>query len=196
MFEVLSDKLGNVFKWLGNRGRLSEKDVDQALREVRMALLEGDVNFKVVKDFIARIRERTVGTAVLESLTPGQQVIKIVHEELVRIIGGGQSQLLKADQPPSIMVMVGLQGAGKTTTSAKLALHLRKTGQRPLLVACDIYRPAADTQLITLGEQLNIPVYSEMKKSVPDICKGALKRAKELAATVIIVDTAGRLHVD
>ena len=129
MFEVLSDKLGNVFKWLGNRGRLSEKDVDQALREVRMALLEGDVNFKVVKDFIARIRERTVGTAVLESLTPGQQVIKIVHEELVRIIGGGQSQLLKADQPPSIMVMEGLQGAGKTTTSAKLALHLRKTGQ-------------------------------------------------------------------
>ncbi len=196
MFEVLSDKLGNVFKWLSNRGRLSEKDVDQALREVRMALLEGDVNFKVVKDFIARIRERTVGTAVLESLTPGQQVIKIVHEELVRIIGGGQSQLLKADQPPSIIIMVGLQGAGKTTTSAKLALHLRKTGQRPLLVACDIYRPAADTQLITLGEQLNIPVYSEMKKSVPDICKGALKRAKELAATVIIVDTAGRLHVD
>jgi signal recognition particle subunit SRP54 len=196
VFEVLSDKLGNVFKWLSNRGRLSEKDVDQALREVRMALLEGDVNFKVVKDFIARIRERTVGTAVLESLTPGQQVIKIVHEELVRIIGGGQSQLLKADQPPSIIIMVGLQGAGKTTTSAKLALHLRKTGQRPLLVACDIYRPAADTQLITLGEQLNIPVYSEMKKSVPDICKGALKRAKELAATVIIVDTAGRLHVD
>ncbi|MCK5429915.1 MAG: signal recognition particle protein [Anaerolineales bacterium] len=196
MFEVLSDKLGNVFKWLSNRGRLSEKDVDQALREVRMALLEGDVNFKVVKDFIARIRERTVGTAVLESLTPGQQVIKIVHEELVRIIGGGQSQLLKADQPPSIIIMVGLQGAGKTTTSAKLALHLRKTGQRPLLVACDIYRPAADTQLITLGEQLNIPVYSEMKKSVPDICKGALKHAKELAATVIIVDTAGRLHVD
>jgi len=196
VFEVLSDKLGNVFKWLGNRGRLSEKDVDQALREVRMALLEGDVNFKVVKDFIARIRERTVGSAVLESLTPGQQVIKIVHEELVRIIGGGQSQLLKAAHPPAIIVMVGLQGAGKTTTSAKLALHLRKMGQRPLLVACDIYRPAADTQLITLGEQLNIPVYSEMKKSVPDICKGALKKAKELAATVIIVDTAGRLHID
>ncbi|MFC1979046.1 signal recognition particle protein, partial [Chloroflexota bacterium] len=196
MFEVLSDKLGNVFKWLGNRGRLSEKDVDQVLREVRMALLEGDVNFKVVKEFVAKIKERTIGTAVLESLTPGQQVIKIVHEELVRIIGGGQSQLAKAAHPPTIIIMVGLQGAGKTTTSAKLALYLRKTGQRPLLVACDVYRPAADTQLITLGEQLNIPVYSEMKKSVPDICKGALKQAKDLAATVVIVDTAGRLHVD
>jgi len=196
VLEVLSDKLSGVFKWLGNRGRLSEKDVDQALREVRMALLEGDVNFKVVKEFIARIRERTVGSAVLESLTPGQQVIKIVHEELIQILGGGQSQLVKASRPPSIIVMVGLQGSGKTTTSAKLALHLRKSGQRPLLVACDVYRPAADTQLITLGQQLDIPVYSEMKKSVPDICKGALKQAKELAATVIIVDTAGRLHVD
>ncbi|MBT3362464.1 MAG: signal recognition particle protein [Chloroflexi bacterium] len=196
MFEVLSGKLGNVFKWLGNKGRLSEKDVDQALREVKIALLEGDVNFKVVKDFVARVKERALAGAVMESLTPGQQVIKIVNEELTNILGGGQSQLLKASNPPTIIVMVGLQGAGKTTTSGKLALHLRKTGQRPLLVACDIYRPAADTQLKTLGEQLNVPVYSEMKKSVPDICKGALKYAKEMAASVIIVDTAGRLHID
>jgi signal recognition particle subunit SRP54 len=196
MFEVLSDKLSGVFKWLGNRGHLSEKDVDQALREVRMALLEGDVSFKVVKEFVARVKERCVGRDVLESLTPGQQVIKIVNEELTNILGGGQSQLLKASSPPTIIVMVGLQGAGKTTTSGKLALHLRKAGQRPLLVACDVYRPAADTQLITLGQQLSIPVYSEMKKSVPDICKGALKYAKEIAATVVIVDTAGRLHID
>jgi len=196
LFEALSGKLGSVFKWLGNRGRLTEKDVDQALREVRMALLEGDVNFKVVKDFVARVRERSVGRDVLESLTPGQQVIKVVNEELVKILGGGQSQMAKAAHPPTIIVMVGLQGSGKTTTSAKLALHLRKTGRRPLLVACDVYRPAADTQLMTLGQQLNIPVYSEIKKSVPDICKGALKTAKELAASVIIVDTAGRLHVD
>ncbi len=196
MFEALSDKLAGVFKWLGNRGRLTEKDVDQALREVRMALLEGDVNFKVVKDFIARIKERTVGREVLESLTPGQQVIKIVHQELIGILGGGQSGLAKADKPPMVIVMAGLQGAGKTTTAAKLALHLKKSGQRPLLVACDVYRPAADKQLLTLGQQLDIPVYSEIKKSVSDICKGAIKAAKELAATVMIVDTAGRLHID
>ena len=195
MFEILSDKLGAVFKKLGSRGSLTEKDVDQALREVRLALLEGDVNFKVVKEFIARVRERALGDNVLESLTPGQQVIKIVNEELIGILGGGQSQLRKATQAPTVVMMVGLQGAGKTTTAAKLALHFRKSGQRPLLVACDIYRPAGITQLITLGQQLDIPVYST-KGSVSDICSGAMKKAREEAATVVIVDTAGRLHVD
>ncbi|MCX6013619.1 MAG: signal recognition particle protein [Chloroflexi bacterium] len=195
MFEVLSDKLNNVFKWLGNRGRLTEKDVDQALREVRLALLEGDVSLKVVKEFIAKVRERSIGIDVLESLTPGQQVIKIVHEELINILGGGQSQLAKAINPPTIIMLIGLQGAGKTTTTAKLALHLRKSGQSPLMVACDIYRPAGDTQLITLGKQINVPVFSE-KASVADICTRALQKAKEMAASIMIVDTAGRLHID
>jgi signal recognition particle subunit SRP54 len=195
MFEILSDKLGAVFKRLSSKGKLTEKDVDEALREVRLALLEADVNFKVVKDFLARVRERAVGVEVLESLMPAHQVIKIVNEELVAILGGGQQKLRHAAQPPTLMLMVGLQGSGKTTTSAKLALHLRKGGQRPLMVAADPYRPAAKDQLITLGKQLEIPVYWEGDSTVA-ICSNAMKRAKEIAASVVIIDTAGRLHID
>ena len=197
MFESLTDKLGAVFKRLSGKGRLTEKDVDEALREVRLALLEADVNFKVVKNFIAKVRERAVGSEVLESLTPAHQVVKIVNEELTAILRGGQHKLAHADTPPTIIFLVGLQGSGKTTTAAKLALWLRRNGQRPLLVAADPYRPAATAQLLTLGRQLNIPVYGEDgNKSVVALGKQALKRAKELAATTMILDTAGRLHVD
>jgi len=195
MFEVLSERLESVFKRLGSKGRLTEKDVDDALREVRLALLEADVNFKVVKDFIARLRERSLGSEVLESLTPSQQVIKVVNEELTVILGGAPSHLVQAPRPPTVMMLVGLQGSGKTTTAAKLALHLRSSGQRPLLVAADLRRPAAVEQLVTLGKGLEIPVYRADAKPV-SVCAQALKRAKELAATWVIADTGGRLHID
>ncbi len=195
MFEVLSERLGSVFKRLGSKGRLTEKDVDDALREVRLALLEADVNFKVVKDFIARLRERSLGSEVLESLTPSQQVIKVVNEELTIILGGAPSHLAQAPRPPTVIMLVGLQGSGKTTTAAKLALHLRSSGQRPLLVAADLRRPAAVEQLVTLGKGLEIPVYRADTKPV-SVCAQALKRAKELAATWVIADTGGRLHID
>lgn len=197
MFESLSDKLTAVFSKLSGKGRLSENDVDEALREVRLALLEADVNFKVAKSFIGKVRERAVGNAVLESLTPAQQVIKIVNEELIAILGGGQHKLGHANTPPTVILLVGLQGAGKTTTASKLALHLRRSGQKPLLVAADPYRPAAITQLITLGKQLDLPVYSDDKtKEVRAICTQAMKRAREIDATTVILDTAGRLHID
>jgi len=197
MFEVLSDKLGRVFRILGNRGKLTEKDVDDALRQVRLALLEADVNFKVVKDFIARVRERAVGRDVLESLTPAQQIIKIVNEELIVTLGDGQTRLTSSAHPPSVAMLVGLQGSGKTTTAAKLALHLKHSGQRPLLVAADNRRPAAIEQLVTLGKQLDIPVYSESPTSkTRDICAHSLDKARALAANWLIVDTAGRLHID
>ena len=197
MFESLSDKLSAVFRKLSGKGKLTEKDVDEALREVRLALLEADVNFKIAKSFVAKVRERAVGKEVLESLTPAQQVIKIVNEELIAILGGGQHKLAQANVPPTVLLLVGLQGAGKTTTAAKLALHLRRSGQRPLLVAADPYRPAAVAQLVTLGKQLDLPVYSDdQTKSVDAICKQAMKRAKEVAATTVILDTAGRLHID
>jgi len=196
MYESLSDKLGAVFKRLSGKGKLTEKDVDEALRQVRLALLEADVNFKVAKGFITKVRERALGKEVLESLTPAQQVIKIVNEELTHILGGGQHKLAQADIPPTVILLVGLQGAGKTTTAAKLALNLRRGGQRPLLVAADPYRPAAADQLITLGKQVIIPVYSNGEKSVDVICKQAMKRAKELAVSAVILDTAGRLHID
>lgn len=195
MFESLSDKLGNVFRRLSSKGKLTENDVDEALREVRLALLEADVNFKVVKEFVARTKERAIGAEVLESLAPAHQVVKIVNEELVAILGGGQQKLKQASQPPTVILIVGLQGAGKTTSTAKLALHLRKGGQRVLMVAADPYRPAAKEQLTTLGKQLDIPVYGEGKSTL-DICVNAMKRARELAATTVIVDSAGRLHVD
>ncbi|MFC2058887.1 signal recognition particle protein [Chloroflexota bacterium] len=195
MFEVLSDKLGAVFKKLSGKGKLTEKDVDEALREVRLALLEADVNFKVVKEFVAKVREQALGKEVMESLTPGQQVIKVVNGELTGILGGQQRQLVHSGQPPTVIVLVGLQGAGKTTTAAKLALHLRRKGQRPLMVAADTYRPAAMDQLITLGKQLEIPVFSE-GGTVAAICSGARKRATEIAASTVIIDTAGRLHID
>ncbi|MFC1980899.1 signal recognition particle protein [Chloroflexota bacterium] len=197
MFEVLSEKLGNVFRLLGNRGKLTEKDIDDALRQIRLALLEADVNFKVVKDFIARIRGRAVGADVLQSLTPAQQIIKIVNEELIATLGTGQSLLTQSHRPPSVAMLVGLQGSGKTTTAAKLALHLKHSGQRPLLVAADNWRPAAIEQLVALGEQLDIPVYSEAPSvASKDICARALTQAGTLAATWLIVDTAGRLHID
>ncbi len=198
MFEVLSEKLNAVFRLLGNRGKLTEKDIDEAMREVRLALLEADVNFKVVKDFTTRVRERSIGKEVMESLTPAQQIIKIVNEELVKTLGDGQgSRLAQASQPPSVIMMVGLQGSGKTTTAAKLALHLKHGGQKPLLVAADNRRPAAIEQLVVLGKQLDVPVYSEDPKTASkDICVHALSQARKIAATHVIVDTAGRLHID
>jgi signal recognition particle subunit SRP54 len=197
MFDTLTEKLGKIFSRLGNKGKISEKDVDEAMREVRLALLEADVNFKVVKEFVAKVRDRAVGAAVLESLTPAQQIIKIVNEELTAILGGGQSKLNPAGHPPSVIMLIGLQGSGKTTTAAKLALNLKKSGQSPLLVAADTRRPAAIQQLITLGKQLDIPVYHE-DPSVPvkDICVHAVAKAKQTAANWVILDTAGRLHID
>lgn len=197
MFELLSEKIGQVFKKLSGKGGLTEKDVDEAMRQVRLALLEADVNLKVVKEFTSRVRERVLASQVLQSLTPTQQVVKIVHEELTAILGGGQSTLTSAGHPPSVLMLVGLQGSGKTTTAAKLGLHLRRSGQRPLLVAADTRRPAAIEQLVVLGRQLDIPVYAEDQKAKPaKICSRAVERARELAATWIVVDTQGRLHVD
>ncbi|HEY82843.1 MAG TPA: signal recognition particle protein [Dehalococcoidia bacterium] len=197
MFEILSEKLAKVFRLLGAKGRLTEKDIDEGLRQVRLALLEADVNFKVVKDFIARVRERSLGAEVQQSLTPGQQIVKIVNEELIAILGGEPSRLATSSQPPSVVMLVGLQGSGKTTTAAKLANHLKHSGQRPLLVAADNRRPAAIEQLVTLGGQLEVPVYHE-SASVPseEVCAHALAEARSLAASWVIVDTAGRLHID
>ncbi len=196
MFESLSERLQGVFGRLRNKGVITEKDVDEALREVRVALLEADVNFKVAKEFLVRVRERALGAQVLQGLNPAQQVVKIVHEELIATLGGGQSKLILSGEPAVIM-LVGLQGSGKTTTAAKLALHLRKEGHRPLLVAADVRRPAAIEQLITLGKQLDIPVYSEdARSSPPDICRNAVKKAKDAAQDVVILDTAGRLAID
>ena len=197
MFEILSDKLNKVFRLLGSRGKLTEKDIDDALRQIRLALLEADVNFKVVKGFTARVRERSLGTEVLQSLTPAQHIIKIVNEEIIATLGGGQSRLASSSQPPAVVMLVGLQGCGKTTTAAKLALHLKHSGQRPLLVAADNRRPAAIEQLVVLGGQIDVPVYNESPDTASkDICAHALARAKATAATWVIVDTAGRLHVD
>ena len=195
MFEVLSERLGSVFKRLGGKGQLKESDIDEALREVRLALLEADVSFKVVKDFIVRLREHVLGSQVLESLTPAQQVIKIVNEELTSILGGAPSHLVQASRPPTIAMLVGLQGSGKTTTAAKLALHLKSLGQRPLLVAADLRRPAAVEQLVTLGNKIEVPVYTEDTKPV-SVCAHSLKHAREIAASWVIADTGGRLHID
>ena len=197
MFEVLTEKLSKVFRGLSSRGKLNEKDIDEALRQVRLALLEADVNFKVVKDFTDRVRERSLGAQVMQSLTPAQQVVKIVNEELIKTLGEGQSRLEPSSHPPSIVMLVGLQGCGKTTTSAKLALHLKHSGQKPLLVAADNRRPAGIEQLVTLGGQLDIPVYEEgVDVKSKDVCVHALKKAKELAVTWVVVDTAGRMHID
>jgi signal recognition particle subunit SRP54 len=195
MFDALTDRLQDVFKRLRGKGKLTERDVDEALREVRVALLEADVNFKVVKDFVAKVRERAIGGDVLESLSPAQQVIKIVNEELIAMLGS-PSRLELGHASPTVVMLVGLQGAGKTTTAGKLALQLRKAGQRPLLVAADMQRPAAVQQLVTLGKQIDIPVYSEPSGAPPDISQRALNRARELASSVVILDTAGRLHID
>ncbi len=196
MFEGLSDKLQAVFDKLNRRGVLNEQDVDAALREVRLALLEADVNFKVVKDFLARIKERAIGAEVHQSLTPGQAVVKIVHDELINTLGEGATLNLGGPSPHVIM-LVGLQGAGKTTTAAKLAVALRGNGRKPLLVAADTKRPAAIMQLQQLGKQLNITVYTEGDKVPPPvICQNALKKATEGAYDIVILDTAGRLQID
>ena len=196
MFENLQDKLQGVFQRLSNRGKLSEADVDAALREVRLALLEADVNFKVVKDFIGRVRERSVGTEVMRSLTPAQQVVKIVNEELMTTLG--DTERLRLDGPtPHVIMLVGLQGSGKTTTAAKLALLLRKSNHTPLLVGADTRRPAAMEQLQVLGRQLDIPVFLEdASVPPPKICADAIKQARKGANDIVILDTAGRLHVD
>src|SRR5690625_1590198 len=180
-FEGLADRLQSTIKKITGKGKVNEQDVKVMAREVRLALLEADVNFKVVKDFVKRIRKRAVGSEVMESLTPGQQVIKVVKEELTELMGGEQSKIAVSDRPPTVIMMVGLQGAGKTTTSGKLANHLRKNHNRsPLLVACDVYRPAAVDQLETLGKQLDLPVYSQGTDVNPvDIAKEAVNHAKE-----------------
>src|ERR1700730_1781097 len=197
MFESLSDKLQSVFGKLNSHGTITENDLDEAMREVRLALLEADVNYKVVREFIGRVRERASGSEILKSLTPTQQIVGIVNEELIALLGKEQAPLNRSAQNPTIVMLVGLQGSGKTTHAAKIALHLRSRGDRPLLVAADVYRPAAVEQLLTLGRQLNIPVFSEGTDATPEtICEHALGEARRIGATVMIVDTAGRLHVD
>ena len=196
-FEGLAEKLQGIFKNLRGKGKLSEKDVELAMREIRMALLEADVNYKVVRDFINKIKERAVGSEVLESLTPGQQVVKIVYEEMSRLMGGSASKIAAASKPPTVVMVVGLQGSGKTTTCGKLARLLKKQGRRPLLVACDIYRPAAIKQLQVLGEQVEVPVFSMGDKQSPvAIAKAARASAESQGNDLVIIDTAGRLHID
>ncbi len=196
-FESLSEKLGNVFKKLRGKGRLSEADIKEAMREVRMALLEADVSYKVVRDFIKDVSARAVGTDVLESLTPAQMVIKIVNEELVKLMGSTNAKLNMSSKGLTVVMLVGLQGAGKTTNGAKLAALLRKqNSKRPLLVACDIYRPAAIKQLETVGGQLNIPVFQMGTENPVNIAKAAVSHAKKHGNDLVILDTAGRLHID
>ena len=200
MFESLSQRLDGVFDRLRGKGKITEKDVTDAMREVRQALLEADVNFKLVKQFVARVQERALGQEVLQSLTPAQHVIGIVHDELVEMLGGADpnaSKLTFAGSPPTIIMLVGLQGSGKTTHAAKLAAYFRKNGQKPGMVAADMQRPAAVQQLQQLGRQLDIPVYAEPAGNKPvDITSRAVKWAREQALTVLILDTAGRLHID
>ena len=199
MFEALTEKLQNVFRRLGSRGTITERDLDEALREVRMALLEADVHFRVVRDFVQRVREKALGAQVLSSLTPMQQVIDIVNRELIELLGGGQPhlQLQRSKEPPTVVLLVGLKGSGKTTTAAKLGLQLRRGGDRPLLVAADPQRVAAAEQLEALGRQLNLPVYTADGGARPlQICERALKEAKRLGTSTVIVDTMGHLQLD
>lgn len=197
VFEGLSEKLQNLMKKIKGQARITAKDVKAMMREVKLALLEADVSFKVVKDFINSITERAVDSEVLESLTPGQQVVKIVHEELIKLMGTTPARITFSPAPPTVFMMVGLQGSGKTTTSGKLANLLRKEGKKPLLVACDVYRPAAVKQLQVVGSQLNIPVFEMGTGNDPvDIAKKAVAHAKSMQFDVVIIDTAGRLHVD
>ncbi|HEY8552040.1 MAG TPA: signal recognition particle protein [Thermaerobacter sp.] len=196
-FEGLAEKLQAVFRRLRGKGKLSEADVEAALREVRLALLEADVHYKVVKDFIGRVRERAVGQEVLESLTPAQQVIKIVHDELTRLMGGQHARLDLGGEPPVPVMLVGLQGSGKTTTAAKLARLLVRQGRQPLLVAADVYRPAAVEQLVTLGQQIQVPVYAPGTDRDPvEIAREGVADGRRRGRDVVILDTAGRLHVD
>ncbi|MBP3918914.1 MAG: signal recognition particle protein [Clostridia bacterium] len=197
MFSGLSEKMANAFKKFKNKGKLTEADVKEGMREIKMALLEADVNFKVVKEFTKTVQERCVGADVLESLVPSQQIVKIVNEELTKLMGETNERLEFAKKPPTVVMMCGLQGAGKTTHSAKLAAYFRKQGKRPLMVACDVYRPAAIKQLEVVGAQLNIPVFSMGDKVSPvEIAQTAVEHAKQHGNDLVILDTAGRLHVD
>ncbi len=197
MFDSLSEKLEGIFKKLKGKGILKEEDVDSALKEIRMALLEADVNFKVVKDFVQHVREKAIGEGVLESLSPGQQVVKTVYDELCALLGNTNERIQLSPNPPTIIMMVGLHGSGKTTTSAKLARIFKKEGRRPLLVAADLQRPAAIDQLITLGKQLDIPVFNSKEIKNPSIlCEEAVKKSRLDGRDIVIIDTAGRLHID
>ncbi len=195
-FESLTDKLSNVFKRLRGKGRLTEADVKEAMKEIKMALLEADVNFKVVKSFVAQVTERAVGQDVMESLTPAQMIVKIVNEELTALMGGGETKLAISPAPPTVVMLVGLQGAGKTTNGAKLAGLMKKQGKRPLLCACDVYRPAAIKQLEVVGQQLDIPVFQLGQIDPVDIARAAVEHAKKHGNDMVFLDTAGRLHVD
>ena len=197
MFQSLSEKLENAFRKFKNKGKLTESDIKAGMREIKLALLEADVNFKVVKDFIASVSERAVGAEVLESLLPAQQIVKIVNEELTNLMGGSQSKLTISSKPPTVVMMVGLQGAGKTTHAGKLAGLYKKQGKNPLLVACDVYRPAAIKQLEIVGEKLGIPVFTLGDKVSPvKIAKEGLKYANQKGYDMVFIDTAGRLHID
>lgn len=195
-FEGLAAKLQATIKRLRGQSRVTEKDVKDFMREIRLALLEADVNYKVVKDFVGKVSEKAVGQTVLESLSPGQQIVKIVDDELVELLGADDYKLDFSKQPPNVILMCGLQGAGKTTASAKLALNLRKSGKKPLMAACDVYRPAAVKQLEVLGKQIDVPVYTEDSKKPVDIAANAVKKAFRSLNDVVIVDTAGRLQID
>ena len=198
MFDNLSDKLTGIFNRLHSKGRLTEKDIEEALGQVRRSMLEADVNFRVARDFVAGIKERVLGADVMESLTPGQQVVKIVHEELTALLSAGDHTMRASDQATTALMLVGLQGSGKTTTAAKLALNLRRQGHRSLLVAADLRRPAAILQLEALGKQLDIPVYCEdpASSSVVQVAKAGLERGQRLGVNWVIIDTGGRLHID
>ena len=197
MFDNLVDKMNAAFKKFRSKGKLTEADVKEGMREIKLALLEADVNFKVVRDFIKTVTERAVGSDVLESLMPGQQIVKIVNEELTNTMGGTQSKLTIASKPPTVIMMTGLQGAGKTTHAAKLAGMYKKQGKRPLLVACDIYRPAAIKQLQVVGSQLDIPVFAiEDEKNAVKIAKAGIEHAVKHGHDMVFIDTAGRLHID
>ena len=195
-FESLSEKLNATFKKLRGKGRLSEQDINEAMREVRLALLEADVSYKVVKDFVKKVSERARGAEVMESLTPAQMVVKIVNEELCALMGSENQKLNISSKSPSVVMLVGLQGAGKTTNGAKLAAHMKKQGKRPLLVACDVYRPAAIKQLETVGEQLGVPVFQMGQGDPVEIAKAGLDHARKYGNDLVFLDTAGRLHID
>jgi signal recognition particle subunit SRP54 len=196
VLEALADRLGAIFQRLSSRGRLTESDVNEVAREVRIALLEADVNLAVAKDFVAKVKEKAVGADVMASLTPAQSVIRIVHDELVALMGGAQSRLQFSDAPPSVIMLVGLQGSGKTTHAGKLGLRLKEQGRRSLLVAADVYRPAAIDQLQTLGRQIDLPVYAEQGGDPVAIAKNGVAEARRLGISTVIVDTAGRLQID
>ncbi|MGE5371028.1 MAG: signal recognition particle protein [Solirubrobacterales bacterium] len=196
VFEGLANRLQDTFRRLRGKGKLTEDDVNEAMREVRLALLEADVNFKVVKEFVARVKARCIGSEVLESLSPGQQVIKIVYEELTDLMGGNQTRLTISSKPPTVIMAVGLQGSGKTTSCAKLAKHFVSQGRRPFLVACDIYRPAAIKQLQVLGEQIGVPVFAMGQEDPRKIAQGAMEYARTNNRDILILDTAGRLHIN